>query len=459
MKRSPFLKTYIALVVLAGLGAYAYFVESKKPASSESKPKEKALVFNKPKVSELQLAPAGSEPIRLVKEGDAWKLVAPMSAPADANEADSILNSLENLEMDEVVTEAPGDLTQFGLAEPKNTVSLHLEGVQEPLKLLIGEKTPDGGSLYAKLPDKPRVFTIASYLESSFNKKPFDLRDRDVLHVKRDAVKGLEITGPDESYALQRNDKGEWTFTKPLATLAGRWSVDGLLGTLENLKMESVAAEEAKDLKPFGLVKPVRTVKLNLADGGYKILEIGSSAGEKKFHAREASSKLVAVVPGAVVDDLAKGMKELRQKRVADVATYDVEGVEITNDGKQVTLERSTTKDKDNVETQNWKRTAPDKKDLDRSKVDDALFKLTGLEVQEFIDKPQAPPAYGLDAPAAKVTLKMTGGKPPVTLEFGRKDAAVYARRPGDASILKLDAPKVDEALNSFGVLASGEGK
>jgi hypothetical protein len=292
---------------------------------------------------------------------------------------------------------------------------------------------------------------VAAYQEASLTKKPFDLRDRDLLKVKRDAVRTLEIAGPEgEAYALSRDDKGEWVFTRPLATRAGRWAVDGLLGTLESLRMESVAAEDAKDLKPFGLVKPARSVTVGLADGTTKTLQIGSSPSDKKYHAREAGTTLVAVIPGALVDDLAKGMKELRQKRLGDIATYDVEGIELEESGKKAVLARSTAKDKDGVETQTWKRTAPAAKDLDRGKVDDALFKLSGLEVQEFLDKPQAPASYGLDAPAATVTLKLGAGKPLIVLVFGRKDGTAYSRRPGDAAVLKLDAAKVDEALKAL---------
>ena len=205
-------------------------------------------------------------------------------------------------------------------------------------------------------------------------------------------------------------------------------------------------------LRKYGLDKPARTVKLTLADGGYKILEIGGPAGEKKYHAREASSPLVAVIPSAIVDDLAKGMKELRAKRVADVATFDVEGVELAGENAR-TLARATSKDAAGVEQQSWKKTAPEAKDLERSKVEDALFKLTGLEVQEFLDKPQPASAYGLDAPVAKVTLKLSGGKPAVTLEFSRKDGAYYSRRPGDDAVLKLDAAKVEEALKALAEL------
>jgi hypothetical protein len=448
--RSPFFRTIVAIGVLAILGTYIYFVEQKKPAA-DVKVKEKAVSVNKAKARELILAPAEGEMLRVVKDGAAWRLEAPLRAPADTTETESVLTAIENLEIDEVIAENASDLAPFGLDRPRHTVSVVMEGAAQPTQLLLGAKTPDSAGLYAKLPGSPRVFTVPGYQEASFTKKPFDLRDRDLLKVKRDAVRTLEISGPEgEPYALSRDDKGEWVFTRPLATRAGRWAVDGLLGTLESLKMESIAAEDAKDLKPFGLAKPVRSVTVGLADGTAKTLQLGSSPSDKKYHAREGSSTLVAVIPGALVDDLAKGMKELRQKRLADVATYDVEGIEVEEADKKAVLARSTAKDKEGVETQSWKRTAPAAKDLDRTKVDDVLFKLSGLEVQEFLDKPQAPASYGLDAPAAKVTLKMGAGKPLVMLVFGRKDGVVYSRRPGDDAVLKLDAAKVDEALKAL---------
>lgn len=449
--RGPFLRTAIVLLIAGGLSAYVFLVENKKPGDADEKKKEKVFALQKAKAKELSLQPSAGEAVTLRRDGEKWKMTVPREVAADGNEVDSLLTTLENLEVDEVVVETTPDLKPFGLDAPKNTVSVVQDGSPQPLKLLLGEKTPDSGGVYAKTAEKPRVFTIASFQEASFNKKPFDLRDRDLLKVKRDAVKLLEISGPGESYALERSDKGEWSFIKPIKTLAGRWSVDGFLGSLESLKMESVAAEDAgKDLKKYGLDRPQRTVKLTLADGGYKILEIGSSPSEKKYHAREAQSALVAVIPNAVVDDLAKGMKELRAKRLADVATFDVEGFDFEGEGRKTALVRSTGKDKDGVEQQSWKKTAPEKKDLERSKVEEALFKLTGLEVLEFVDTPQAPSAYGLDAPTLKLTLRLSGGKPAASLELGKKDGAYFSRRPGDDAVLKLDATKVEEALKAL---------
>ena len=247
--------------------------------------------------------------------------------------------------------------------------------------------------------------------------------------------------------------------------------------------MDSVAGEsvsDAKELARYGLAKPTRTVTLVTKDGASRTLELGAAApdptatpaptpspsalarkGEKKaekpappkptkYYARQAGSGLVAVVPAAVADDLAKGMAELRAKRLLEVATYETDGFEVTAAGATKKYAKSTSKDKDGLDKTQWKRTAPDAKELDTTKVEDALFKIGGVDVSEFIDAPKAPSEYGLDTPVLKVTLK---AKAESGIELGKKDAAFYARRTGDSAILKIDATKAEELLKAFGEL------
>ncbi len=348
-----------------------------------------------------------------------------------------MLTSLEKLEADEMVAEQVTDFAQYGLDTPSRKVAALVEGAAAPVAVDFGAKSPDGGSVYARKPGEAKVYLVASWIEGSFDKKPFDLRDRDLLHVKRDDVRSLEVAGPEGGFALARTDAGEWAFTRPIATRAGRWSVDGLLGTIENLRMDSVAAESASDPKEiarYGLAKPSRSVTLVTKDGALKTLEIGAPApdpsatpaptppplpGQKaekpappkptKYYARQAQSGLVAVVPAALADDLAKGMAELRAKRLLEVATYETEGFDVAAAGATKSYAKSTTKDKDGLDKTQWKRTAPDAKDLDTTKVEDALFKMGGVDVAEFIDAAKAPSEYGLDAPVLKVTVQGEG--------------------------------------------------
>ncbi len=385
MKLPEFWKTGAALLVLAGLGSYIWFVERKhEPKPEGEREKVTVLAVDKAKAREISLATAAGETIRLVKEGSGWKVVAPFVAPADTSAVEAMLTSLEKLEADEVVVEQATSLSEYGLDKPSRTVTAVVEGAPAPLKVEFGAKSPDGSSVYARTGSAPKVYLVPSWIEGSFDKKPFDLRDRDLLHVKRDDVRSIEVASPEGGYALARTDAGEWAFTKPVATRAGRWSVDGLLGTIENLRMESVAVDAATDAKPFGLDPPARSVTLVLKDGATRTLEIGAGApdaaatpspspspspakkGEKpappkptKYYARQKGTGLVAVVPAALADDLAKGMGELRAKRLLEVATYETEGFEVVAGGAKKAYAKSTTKDKDGFDKTQWKRTAP----------------------------------------------------------------------------------------------------
>jgi uncharacterized protein DUF4340 len=474
-----FWKTGVALLLAAGLFAFYWFVERKQEPKPETEStKVTLLTLDKAKAKELKVAAKGGDSIALVKEGTFWKLTAPFAAPADTTAVESMFTSLEKLEADELVADQVKDFSQYGLDAPSRSVVAVVEGAQAPLAVDFGSKAPDGSSVYARKPGEAKVYLVASWVEGSFDKKPFDLRDRDLLHVKRDDVRSLEIAGPDGGYALARSEAGEWAFTKPLQTRAGRWAVDGLLGTIEGLRMESVAGEsvsDAKEVARYGFAKPTRTVTLVTKDGASRTLELGAPApdsnpqpsptpspspspgkkGEKpappkptKYYARQAGTGLVAVVPAALADDLAKGMGELRAKRLLEVATYETEGFEVTAAGVTKKYAKSSTKDKDGLEKTQWKRTAPDAKELDTTKVEDALFKIGGVDVSEFVDAPKAPADYGLDAPVLKVTLKAKGDS---GIELGKKDASYYARRTGDSAILKLDAAKAEELLKAFG--------
>jgi len=468
-----FWKTGLALVVLAGLVSYWWFVDRKKETKPEGE-REKVTVLSvdKAKAKALEITSAG-DAVKVAKDAAGWKVVKPFTAPADSSAVESLLTSLEKVEADEVVVEKAASLADYGLARPSRTVSVTLEGASAPVALQFGAKSPDGNGQYANQPGSSKVFLVPSWVEGSFDKKPFDLRDRDLLHVKRDDVRQLEIAGPEGGYSLARTDVGEWAFTKPLATRAGRWAVDGLLGTVENLRMESVAAEAAdeKEIARFGLDKPARTVAVVTKDGQARTLEIGAGVPEPapspspsaspspaakgakplppkptKYYAREKDSGLVAVVPATLADDLAKGMGELRAKRLLEVATYETTGFDAVASAAKKSYTRSTTKDKDGFDKNQWQRTAPDKKELDTTKVEDALFKL-GAEATEFVDQPQVPPTYGLDAPVLKVTVRAKGE---ATVEIGKKDGAYYARRSGDAAVLKLDPTKAEELLKAF---------
>ena len=461
---SSFGRTLAAALVAAGLFGYIYFVETKKDpkaskAGEDAPKREKVFTgLDKTKVKSLSLKKPGGEMIHVEKTGEDWALVSPLEAAADEAAISTILDALQNLETEDVVKENETDFKAFGLTEPKVSVSVVAEGAAKPFEIELGDSVPASYGLFARVPGNPRVFTVSSTLENTLVKSAFDLRDRSLLGVRKDDIQWLEAADKGKTFRLARGSEGadEWRIEKPLTTRAARWSVDSFLGLIENLRMESIVTESAtpKDLSSYGLGAAARRVLIGLPGDRVTTLELGKKTEGAKYYARESTSKIVATVSTALVDDLDKGLKNLRAPRLLDVAAYEVAGFDITAKGVTRSFTKSTTKDKDGIETSVWKSATPGK-DAGPDKGSDALFAIGGLEASEFVDAPKALPFYGLDAPALKVTLRFEGGKKEDWFEVAVKDDAGYARRRDDTAVLKLDKTKTDALIKTFTELGS----
>ncbi len=106
-----------------------------------------------------------------------------------------LLDALQNLETEEIVSETASDLASFGLSEPKVAVTVVAEGAAKPFEFELGDSVPAGSGLFARVPGQPRLFTVSSTLENTLTKSAFDLRDRGVLKVKKDAIQFVRGAG------------------------------------------------------------------------------------------------------------------------------------------------------------------------------------------------------------------------------------------------------------------------
>jgi hypothetical protein len=92
-----------------------------------------------------------------------------------------------------VVDANASDVKKYGLDPARISVAFRSKGQKDPRRIELGEKTPTGGDLYARVPGDKRVFLVSSFLDSTFNKAPFALRDKVVLKIDRQKADGLEL--------------------------------------------------------------------------------------------------------------------------------------------------------------------------------------------------------------------------------------------------------------------------
>lgn len=437
--------TLVLLVALAGLGGYIYYDSNRDPAADTSGQEKVFPSAKGDQIEEITVRNESGDTTTLKKDGTTWKIAAPVEAAASDADASSLAGAVAGIDITRVVDEKPASLAEFGLDKPRIQVDFKVKD-QPDGHLYIGEKSPTGAGLYARRNDDPRVFLIAAFNESSFNRSTFDLRDKTLVRIPRGTVRSIEIAGAGPPVVLSRIDKGEakeWRVSKPIDARADFSAAEALLGRLESAQMKTIANENAPfgDLKQYGLDNPAVRLSVTAEGAQPVVLEIGTDAGGEAVYARDASRGLVATIDKALADDLKKGLEDLRRRDVFDFRAFNASRAELTWNGKTLVIERVKTEgDKPDV----WKRVSPTEKELDKGKVDTLLANLADVRATGFrADKT----GTGLDSPSLSVYMKYDQSRAEERATFGRSGDSAFAARPDDAGALVVDAQKLSDAL------------
>jgi hypothetical protein len=433
-------------VVLAGLAAYIYFVESKKPEESAATTTgPKVFAVKTEAIDEIAVKSASGDRTTLKKIDGTWQITAPVTAPADEAEVSGIVTNLATVDIVRTVEEAAADLAQFGLAEPRVEIEFKEAGGKSTRRLLIGDKTATSGELYARLPSDKKVFLIAGSYDATFNRGTFDLREKTVLSFERDKVVQVIVEGGAAPVELSRA-ADQWTLAKPIQAPADYGTVEGLIGRVQSAQMKAITAQEAKDLKSYGLDKPAASITFGVGSSR-ATLHFGSKADAATVYAKDASRAMVFTVDSTLLEDVKKPADELRRKDVFEFRAFNATSVQVTRGSETVIFEKAKGQGKDTTEV--WRQAKPAAKVVDAAAFDAFLTKLTSLRAQSFVEA-GGQTKTGLEAPALVVTVRFADGKKEEKVTFGRAGADAHAAMAGQPGVAKLDATEFDDVLKAL---------
>lgn len=442
--------TFALIVVLAGLGAYIYFVTWKTPEGDAGGKKQDKVftALQADTIDEIKVS-AGGDATMLKKDGGTWQITQPVAAKADESEVSGITSALSSIDVVRVVDENPSNLNDYGLSNPRIEIDFKAAGDKDYRKLLIGEKSPTGADLFARRNDEKKVFLIPAFQETTFNKTAFDLRDKALLKFDREKVDGLDVTSGGKTLTIAK-DGGDWKITKPLQTRADFGSVEGLVGRLQTVQMKSIVTSEPTpaDLKKYGLDKPDATVTLNAGSARATLL-VGGTAADNTVYARDASKPDVVTVESALLDDLKKGSDDYRRKDLFEFRPFNATHIEIARNGQTVVLDR--VKGQGENAPDKWHRASPNPGDVDRDKMDGLLSKLSNMRAASFVESTAK---TGIDKPALTVVVKFDEGKKEEKVTFGQAGSDVFAVRPSEPGAAKADAADFNDAIKSLDEIA-----
>jgi hypothetical protein len=287
---------------------------------------------------------------------------------------------------------------------------------------------------------------IPSFLESSFNRKPFDLRDKKILAFDREKVDRLEITHGDVKLELTKAGQ-DWNITAPVQARADSSAVESIVTRLQSAEMKSLPAERAADLKNYGLDKPVATATVGLGSTR-ATLAFGKAAEGGDVYAKDVTRPAVVTVAADLLTDVQKNVSDLRRKDIFEFRSFNAKRIEVARGAETLVFEKVKGTGKDAGEK--WRRVSPNPGDVDQAKMETFLSNLSGLRAQSFAD-PKTP--TGLTTSVATVTAKFDETNKEERVRFGRVGTDVFAGVGEEPGAARVETKAYDEAMKSLDAL------
>jgi hypothetical protein len=370
-------------------------------------------------VKELRVQKEGQDEYRLARKDGAWRITAPFDAAAMPAQVQPMVDQLATLKCQRYEAHTAKEEDKYGLEKPYLRLTLATakkEGDKEEAKervLLVGkpvEKEP--AARYAKLADVEGVFVVGDALVTAVDHGALDLLDRKLLALDREGVDRVRSQSGETKLALAK-EKDEWRVVESPAEpfAADKEAVETLLNVGANLRALRYAAYGPKvDLAKYGLDKPEATVTFTVAKPAAEgkkpettehTLLLGKpveGAGGDRY-AKLDKGEGVAVLEAGAAKDLTRGYLDYVNRTVLNFDPAAVTTVvrRMGSDELEVTKN-----------DEGWQIVKPAEQKGDEHIVQNLLSQLN-LRARRVAAYPAGDlKPFGLDEPAAVVTLKLT---------------------------------------------------
>ncbi len=408
-----------------------YWSNHHKPADTTEASADvppKILAVKEADISKFDLKKNGAEQVGLERNSAGqWHITSPTPLPADQSAVSSLLGTFSSLNSERVVEDKAGNLAPYGLDAPKLEVDLTGKD-NKTQKLLLGDDTPAGNGMYAKLDGDPRVFTIPSYDKTSIDKSANDLRDKRLLTVDVDKISQVDLVSKKQEMAFGRN-KDEWQIVKPKPLRADGSGVDDLVRELADAKMDLAGSDDQKKTASiFAAATPVATAKIT-AESGTQELQVRKS--KDGYYAKSSVVEGIYKVPSTLGQQLAKNFEDFRNKKLFDLGSNDPDKIEF-HDGSKTTFLTKGGEDW-------WSGSA---KKMDAATVDELLDKIRDLAASKFVDS-------GFSAGLLSLTVTSNGGKRVEKVGISKAGDNYVAKREDDPTLYQIDSKTIDDLRKS----------
>jgi hypothetical protein len=250
-------KTTILWFMLAAALAMAIWVLNTyfKPASTAPKPLLAGLRADQ--VGSLQIIPADSREISVVRTNGGWRLASQLVYPAQTAAIDGLLGTLEKLVPTLAISAAELNAhkdaeAEFGFDHPQFLVEV--TAGDQTWHLRVGHKTANGDGVYVRVVGATGAFITDLTWLQFLPHEAKEWRDTSLVNVP-DVTDWLVITNGAQAIELRRDPTNRlWRLVRPLPARANNLLVSTVLGNLRNATVARFVSDDPKaDLTAYGL--------------------------------------------------------------------------------------------------------------------------------------------------------------------------------------------------------------
>lgn len=395
--------------------------------------------------------------IELEKKNNHWSITKPLKARGDDQKINDLIASATAARIDQFVSDS-SNLANYGLAEPRGTVSFFTEDAEKPVVLQIGTngKDNDKEKTYAKLSTRDSVVLVPKDIEKVLENRPNDLRDRKIVRVESDIVDRITIEAPNKPTLVLARKGESWVQKDGDKDVAVNEAIPNqLLSDLQHTDVTNFVADTATDLPKYGLDQPQMKVTLssfasdNTAEtkaGDKPIVSVlfGKVEGDSGY-VKVDDEPFIVAAPERLFESIPTDPLQLQDLSIYTYKSEDISTLEVTRSG-QAPL--SLEKDKEGQ----WKLAKGDGT-VNQSIVSTLVNTLVDLRATRWVGATK--PEHGLENPAVVVKFtatqdnKKTTGQLTIGSEIEGQDMfhAKVEGREGTFVISKPDHDSFDVAL------------
>jgi len=242
------LNNKILIIVLIVLIAAFVLTKLFRSPALEANLDADVLKVDTARITEIMVYPLSDQrkEIKLIRNGNTWKTSQDkITGGVESHTANNLLRSLASLKPSRIVAHKQDKWNEYSVGDTTGIQVKVLHENDELATLWIGRE--NDGQTYVRRGNSDEVYSVFGVLQTTFNKKFNDWRDKSFLRVYKDSVTKIVFQYPaDSGFVVSRNVKG-WTIgSEPADSI----KVERFLNGLSSKKLTTFADDFMPTTKP-----------------------------------------------------------------------------------------------------------------------------------------------------------------------------------------------------------------